>query len=57
MICVRMKLQKYGAKSVTADSCFSLIGPRQCSGAPVDQPPQQYTVTPKAPRGMYSKDN
>ena len=28
-----MKLQKFGAKSATADSCFGLIGPRQCSAA------------------------
>ena len=26
-----MKLQTFGAKSATADSCFGLIGPRQCS--------------------------
>ena len=29
----RLKLQKFDAKSATADSCFSLIGPRQCSAA------------------------
>ena len=28
-----MKLQTFGAKSATADSCFGLIGPRQCSAA------------------------
>ncbi len=28
-----MKLQKFGAKSATADSCFGLIGPHQCSAA------------------------
>ena len=28
-----MKLQKHGAKSATADSCFSMIGPSQCSAA------------------------
>ena len=28
-----MKVQKFGAKSATADSCFGLIGPRQCSAA------------------------
>ena len=28
-----MKFQKFGAKSATADSCFGLIGPRQCSAA------------------------
>ena len=28
-----MKLQKFGAKSAIADSCFGLIGPRQCSAA------------------------
>ena len=28
-----MKLQKFGAQSATADSSFSLIGPRQCSAA------------------------
>ena len=28
-----MKLPKIGAKSATADSCFGLIGPRQCSAA------------------------
>ena len=28
-----MKLQKFGAKSATADSCFGLIGPRQFSAA------------------------
>ena len=28
-----MKLQKFGAKSATADSCFGLIGPSQCSAA------------------------
>ena len=28
-----MKLQKFGAKSATADSCLGLIGPRQCSAA------------------------
>ena len=32
-----MKLQGYGANSVTADSCFGLIGPCQCSAA-VDGP-------------------
>ena len=31
--CMYMKLQKFGAKSATADSCFGLIGPRQCSAA------------------------
>ena len=28
-----MELQKFDAKSATADSCFGLIGPRQCSAA------------------------
>ena len=28
-----MKLQKFGAKSATADSRFGLIGPHQCSAA------------------------
>ena len=28
-----MKVQKFGAKNATADSCFGLIGPRQCSAA------------------------
>ena len=28
-----MKLQKFGAKSATADSCFGLMGSRQCSAA------------------------
>ena len=28
-----MKLQKFGAKNATADSCFGLIGPRQCGAA------------------------
>ena len=28
-----MNLQKFGAKSATADSCFGLIGPHQCSAA------------------------
>ena len=28
-----MKLQKFGAKSATADCCFGLIGPCQCSAA------------------------
>ena len=28
-----MKLQKFGAKSATADSCFGLIGPCQCTAA------------------------
>ena len=28
-----MKLQKFGAKSETADSCFGLIGLHQCSAA------------------------
>ena len=34
-ICNRycMKVQKFGAKSATADSCFGLIGLRQCSAA------------------------
>ena len=27
------KLQKFGAKSATADSCFGLIGLHQCSAA------------------------
>ena len=26
-----MKLQKFGAKSATTDSCFGLIGPHQCT--------------------------
>ena len=30
---VNMKLQKFGAKSATTDSCFNLIGPCQCSVA------------------------
>ena len=30
-IAMYMKVQKFGAKSATADSC--LIGPRQCSAA------------------------
>ena len=28
-----MKLQKFGAKSATADNYFGLIGPRECSAA------------------------
>ena len=30
---IHMKVQKFGAKSATADSCFGLIGPCQCSAA------------------------
>ena len=29
-----MKHQNIGAKSAIANSCFSLIGPRQCSAVP-----------------------
>ena len=30
---LRHETSKVGAKSATADSCFGLIGPRQCSAA------------------------
>ena len=46
-----MKLQTVGEKSATADNCFGLFGPGQCSaalGGPATSAEDLY----KAPRGL-----